>query len=107
MNPESHYGDFTARGLSLRGYRLYTGKIDGRLVFLDESNDAHCEGFAEIDFTQGHLQGLRQWHLPTNARATPITFVEGGHEYLAIAAGGNDAPMSKLDTKIVAFRIEK
>ncbi len=49
---------------------------------------------------------LGQWQLPTSARATPMTFVEEGKEYIVIAAGGHRAPMSKLDTKIVAFRIE-
>ena len=49
---------------------------------------------------------LGQWPLPTSARATPMTFVHNGHEYVVIAAGGHDAPMSKLDTKIVAFRID-
>ncbi len=49
---------------------------------------------------------LGQWQLPTSARATPMTFIEDGKEFIVIAAGGHNAPMSKLDTKLVAFRIE-
>jgi quinoprotein glucose dehydrogenase len=49
---------------------------------------------------------LGQWQLPTSARATPMTFIEDGKEYIVIAAGGHNAPMSKLDTRIVAFRID-
>ncbi len=49
---------------------------------------------------------LGQWQLPTSARSTPMTFEMDGKEYVVIAAGGHDVPMSKLDTKIVAFRIE-
>lgn len=48
-----------------------------------------------------------QWALPTSARATPAIYVHEGREYVIIAAGGHDVPMSKLDTKIVAFRIEE
>ena len=49
---------------------------------------------------------LGQWPLPTSARATPMTFREDNHEYVVIASGGHDSPMSRLDTKIVAFRID-
>jgi glucose dehydrogenase len=48
---------------------------------------------------------LGQWPLPTSARATPAIYTHKGQEYVIIAAGGHDVPMSKLDTKIVAFRI--
>lgn len=50
-------------------------------------------------------QQLGEWTLPTSARATPMTFIQDGHEYVVIAAGGHDSPLSRLDTKIVAFRI--
>ncbi len=50
---------------------------------------------------------IGEWSLPTSVRAKPMTFIEGGHEYVVVAAGGHEVPMSKLDTKIVAFRIEK
>ncbi len=50
-------------------------------------------------------KSIGEWQLPTSARATPMTYVHEGVEYVAIAAGGHDAPMSKLDTKIVVFRI--
>ncbi|WP_051670752.1 PQQ-binding-like beta-propeller repeat protein [Bryobacter aggregatus] len=53
VNPEGNYGDFANRGVSLRGTRLYLGTVDGRLVCLEKSNGAHCNGFAEIDLTQG------------------------------------------------------
>ncbi len=50
---------------------------------------------------------MGEWALPTSARAKPMTFEEGASEYVVVAAGGHDAPMSKIDTKIVAFRIGK
>jgi quinoprotein glucose dehydrogenase len=50
---------------------------------------------------------LGQWPLPTSARATPAIYSHKGREYVIIAAGGHDVPMSKLDTKIAAFRIDE
>lgn len=57
-----------------------------------------------FDVRTGRLLG--QWPLPTSARATPAIYTHQGHEYVIIAAGGHDAPTSKLDTKIVAFRLQ-
>ncbi|MEJ1936141.1 hypothetical protein WDZ92_38600, partial [Nostoc sp. NIES-2111] len=57
-----------------------------------------------FDVRTGRLLG--QWPLPTSARATPAIYTHQGHEYVIIAAGGHDAPTIKLDTKIVAFRLQ-
>jgi quinoprotein glucose dehydrogenase len=45
--------------------------------------------------------------LPTSARATPMMFTDAdGRETIVIAAGGHDTPLSRLDTKVVAFRLK-
>lgn len=49
---------------------------------------------------------LGEWPLPTSARATPAIYTMDGKEYLVISAGGHLAEISKLDTKIVAFRLD-
>lgn len=71
------------------------------IVFIGADFTPYLRAFDPVGGKQ-----LGQWPLPTSARATPMTFVEAGHEYLVIAAGGHEVPMSKLDTKIVAFRID-
>ncbi len=71
------------------------------IIFIGAAFSPYLRAF---DPTNGKLLG--GWQLPTSARATPMTFVEAGHEYLVIAAGGHEVPMSKLDTRIVAFRID-
>jgi len=44
--------------------------------------------------------------LPTAARATPLIFTNAsGEQMVAIAAGGFDDALSKLDTKLVVFAL--
>jgi quinoprotein glucose dehydrogenase len=46
--------------------------------------------------------------LPTSARATPLLFTTAkGRQMIAIAAGGHDSPLSRLDTKMVVFALEQ
>lgn len=52
--------------------------------------------------------GREVWkgRLPTSARATPLIFkTESGRQMVAIAAGGHDTPLSKIDTKLVVFAL--
>lgn len=70
------------------------------IVFLGADISPYLRAF---DSKSGKQIG--QWPLPTSARATPAIYTHEDQEYVIIAAGGHDAPMSKLDTKIVAFRI--
>jgi quinoprotein glucose dehydrogenase len=50
---------------------------------------------------------IGKWPLPTSARATPAVVEHEGREYVVIAAGGHAAPLSKLDTKVVVFLVER
>jgi quinoprotein glucose dehydrogenase len=72
------------------------------LVFLGAAMDPFIRAFTTKD-------GKEVWRarLPTSARATPMLFTNGaGEQTIVIAAGGHDSPLSKLDTKLLAFRLE-
>jgi quinoprotein glucose dehydrogenase len=74
---------------------------DTGLVFIGATLDPFIRAFTTKD-------GKEVWKapLPTSARATPMIFRNAkGEETIVIAAGGHDTPLSKLDTKIVAFRL--
>jgi len=52
--------------------------------------------------------GKELWkgQLPTSARATPLIYMSArGRQMVAIAAGGHDSTLSKLDTKLVVFAL--
>jgi quinoprotein glucose dehydrogenase len=71
------------------------------LVFIGATLDGYFRAF-ETE------QGREVWKakLPTSARATPLLFTSaGGRQMIAIAAGGHDSPLSKLDTKLVVFAL--
>ena len=56
VNPDGAYGDFVSRGVAIRGNRLYTGTVDGRLICLEKQSGMRCRNFAkngEIDLTKG------------------------------------------------------
>ena len=72
------------------------------LVFIGASLDAHIRAF---ETRSGKM--LWKGDLPTAARATPLIFTSAsGRQMVAIAAGGFDDPVSKLDTKLVVFALE-
>jgi quinoprotein glucose dehydrogenase len=72
------------------------------LVFIGASIDPHIRAF---DAATGKL--LWTGDLPTAARATPLVFTTpGGKQMVAIAAGGFDDPISRLDTKLVVFALD-
>ncbi len=71
------------------------------LVFIGATMDGFFRAFDTRD-------GREVWNarLPTSARATPLLFTtENGRQMVVIAAGGHDSPLSRLDTKLVAFGI--
>jgi quinoprotein glucose dehydrogenase len=74
---------------------------DTGLVFIGATLDNHIRAFETAT-------GRMVWkgELPTAARATPLIFTSAsGRQMVAIAAGGFDDPVSKLDTKLVVFAL--
>jgi quinoprotein glucose dehydrogenase len=73
----------------------------GGLVFIGAALDAHIRAF-DVE------TGKQLWigDLPTSARATPMTYqAPNGKQYVAIAAGGHDAPGVTLDDTLVVFTL--
>jgi quinoprotein glucose dehydrogenase len=71
------------------------------LVFIGANLDGYFRAFETG-------QGREVWKakLPTSARATPLLLTSaGGRQMIAIAAGGHDSPLTKLDTKLVVFAL--
>lgn len=71
------------------------------LVFIGATYDGYIRAFET-------KQGREVWKakLPTSARSTPVLFTSpSGRQMIAIAAGGHDSPVSKLDTKLVVFAL--
>ena len=72
------------------------------LVFVGATLDPFIRAFTTGD-------GKEVWsaRLPTSARATPMIFTDkNGEQTIVIAAGGHDTPLSRLDTKLVAFKLK-
>jgi len=72
------------------------------LVFVGATIDPFIRAFDTRD-------GKEVWRapLPTSARATPVLYTtRSGRQMLVIAAGGHDTPLSRLDTKVVAFALK-
>jgi quinoprotein glucose dehydrogenase len=71
------------------------------VVFIAASLDPHIRAF---ETATGKM--LWKGDLPTAGRATPLVFTSAsGRQMVAIAAGGFDDPISKLDTKLVVFAL--
>ena len=74
---------------------------DTGLVFIGATLD---DAFRAFDTRNG--QEVWKARLPTSARATPLVFTtESGRQMVAIAAGGHDNPVSRIDTKLVVFAL--
>jgi quinoprotein glucose dehydrogenase len=72
------------------------------LAFIGATLDGFFRAFDTRD-------GREVWktRLPTSARATPLLYTtESGRQMIVIAAGGHDSPLSRLDTKLVAFSLQ-
>jgi quinoprotein glucose dehydrogenase len=71
------------------------------LVFIGATLDDYFRAFDTRN-------GKEVWkaRLPTSARATPLVFTApSGRQMVAVAAGGHDTPLSKIDTKLVVFAL--
>lgn len=96
---ELERGGHTIAGLPNLGGPAVTSS---GIVFIGASIDPHIRAF---DTATGKL--LWKADLPTAARATPLVFTTtSGKQMVAIAAGGFDDPISKLDTKLVVFALD-
>jgi len=97
-------GELTWNGAAVSGLPNLGGPATTGtgVVFIGASIDPHLRAF---DTATGKL--LWKGDLPTAARATPLVFTgPSGREMVAIAAGGFDDPLSKLDTKLVVFALD-
>jgi quinoprotein glucose dehydrogenase len=75
---------------------------DSGVLFMGATFD---DFFRAFDTRTG--QELWKARLPTSARATPLVFTtESGRQMVAIAAGGHDSPLSRIDTKLVVFAVQ-
>ena len=73
------------------------------LVFIGATLDDYFRAFDTRN-------GREVWkaRLPTSARATPLVFTTpSGRHMVAIAAGGHDHRLSRIDTKMVVFALTK
>ena len=73
------------------------------LVFIGATLDPFLRAFDAGD-------GRELWKgaLPTSARATPMIFTSpSGRQTIVVAAGGHDTPLSRIDTKVVAFALDR
>jgi len=96
-------GELQLKGTTVSGLPNLGGPAttDTGIVFIGASIDPHIRAF---DTATGKL--LWKGDLPTAARATPLVFTSSsGRQMVAIAAGGFDDPVSKLDTKVVVFAL--
>ncbi len=97
-------GEIQSKGATISGLPNLGGPVvnDAGLVFMGASLDPHIRAF---DTARGRLVWTAE--LPTAARATPLIFTTTtGRQMIAIAAGGFDDPISKLDTKLVVFALD-
>jgi quinoprotein glucose dehydrogenase len=97
-------GEWMSTGMTIPGLPNLGGPAttDTGVVFIGASIDPHIRAF---DTATGKL--LWKGDLPTAARATPLAFTStSGRQMVVIAAGGFDNPLSKLDTKLVAFALD-
>jgi len=100
-------GDLREKGMP--GARAPTGSpnlggpatTETGLVFIGATLDDYFRAFDTRD-------GREVWkaRLPTSARATPLVFTTpSGRNMVAVAAGGHDHRLSRIDTKLVVFAL--
>ena len=97
------YDELTERGIPPTGASNLGGPVAtaGGLVFIAATNDRRLRAF---DKDTGEL--LWEYRLPASAHATPMTYMTGGHQYVAIAVGGgNKYNPGSFMAKVMAFRL--
>jgi quinoprotein glucose dehydrogenase len=75
---------------------------DNGIVFIGAALDPYFRAFDTRD-------GRKLWEakLPTSARATPLIYtLPGGRQMVAIAVGGHDTPLSRIDSKLLVFALQ-
>lgn len=102
--PLGQYPKLVAQGLPDTGTENYGGPIvtAGGLLFIGATN--FDNKFRAFDKATGKL--LWETMLPFAGTATPITYMEGGRQYVVIAAGGNK-PNLPLGGVYVAFALPR
>ena len=97
------YDELTARGIPPTGASNLGGPIvtKGGLVFIAATNDKRFRAF---DKATGQL--VWEYRLPASSHATPMTYMVGGTQYIALAIGGGNKynPGSSM-AKVMAFRL--
>jgi quinoprotein glucose dehydrogenase len=74
--------------------------LDVRLPFLAATKDDFIRAF---DVSNGRR--LWQARLPAGGQATPMTYVEGGRQYVVIAAGGHGSFGTKAGDYVIAYAL--
>jgi glucose dehydrogenase len=72
------------------------------LTFIGATQDRHIRAF---ETATGKL--LWEYQLPAGGNATPMSYTEGGRQYVVIAAGGNIGGGSKVGDYVMAFTLSK
>jgi len=75
---------------------------DNGIVFIGAAVDPYFRAFDTRD-------GRKLWEakLPASVRATPLIYtLPGGRQMVAVAVGGHDTPLSRLDTRLMVFALQ-
>lgn len=97
------YDELTERGVPPTGASNLGGPIvtAGGLVFIAATNDRRLRAF---DSDTGEL--VWEVRLPASAHATPMTYMAGGRQYVAVAVGGgNKYNPGSFMARVVAFSL--
>lgn len=72
----------------------------GGLAFIGASLDPYLRAF-DVE------TGAELWRgkLPTSSRAIPMTYSVNGKQYVAVAAGGHEGSLTKIDNTLVVFAL--
>lgn len=97
------YPELTAKGVPQTGTETFGGTIvtAGGLVFIGGTKD---EKFHAFDKATGKL--LWEYKLPAGGYATPCTYMVGGRQFVAIAAGGGGKLGTTSGDAFVAFALK-
>jgi quinoprotein glucose dehydrogenase len=100
--PLGEYPQLVAKGIRNTGSMNYGGVVAtaGGVLFVGATAD---EKFHAFESHSGRL--LWEYQLPAGGYATPSVYMAGGHEYVAIAAGGGGKNATKSGDAIVAFAL--
>ena len=97
------YPELAAKGMKNTGSENYGGPVvtAGGLLFIGATN--YDKKFRAFDKATGEL--LWETTLPFAGNASPIIYMVGGRQYVAIAAGGGKDPRSSSGGVYMAFAL--